>query len=231
MQGWRVSTLPKLSSAGKRGRQTCGETCVNRCTCVCCMGTCIRSAGPFLSHRTRPATRLGVCLRPWKQKSRLWSDSPILQAPGGTPAHTAVGNRGLVSGGPGRAVGRGAEPPPQGLPARPAGRGDTELTPRPVTPHITMAVPPQPGLGRGARGAPTLVQGQPGGAMGTPRDKRSATLGSEPDAARIPLLEQRSPGAPRWNYPQGEMSPHPGPKVTWGPTGSRRGWVPLPGGG
>ncbi|KAM8950977.1 lITAF domain-containing protein isoform 1-T1 [Lycaon pictus] len=38
--------------------------------------------------------------------------------------------------------------------------------------------------------------------MGTPRDKRSAALGSEPDATRIPLLEQRSPGAPRWNYPQ-----------------------------
>ncbi|XP_072607396.1 lITAF domain-containing protein [Vulpes vulpes] len=42
--------------------------------------------------------------------------------------------------------------------------------------------------------------------MGTPRDKRSAALGSEPDAARIPLLEQRSPGAPRWNYPQGLSS-------------------------
>lgn len=87
MQGWRVSTLPKLSSAGKRGRQTCGETCVNRCTCVCRTGTCIRSAGPFLSHRTRPATRLGVRLCPWNQKPRLWSDSLILQAPSGTPAH------------------------------------------------------------------------------------------------------------------------------------------------
>ncbi|XP_013969943.1 LITAF domain-containing protein isoform X1 [Canis lupus familiaris] len=53
--------------------------------------------------------------------------------------------------------------------------------------------------------------------MGSPRDKRSAALGSEPDATRIPLLEQRSPGAPRWNYPQGPPPP-PGPRPPGAPS-------------
>lgn len=72
-----------------------------------------------------------------------------------------------------------------------------------------MAVPPEPGLAGGAGGGLTLlVRGQPG-IMGT-GDKRSAAQNLEPDAAQIPLLEPRTPGAPRWNTPQGESLPHPG---------------------
>ncbi|XP_039100309.1 LITAF domain-containing protein isoform X5 [Hyaena hyaena] len=61
-----------------------------------------------------------------------------------------------------------------------------------------MAVP---GPGGGAREAGTLAGGHPGLAMGTP-GKRSAAQSLEPDAARIPLLEQNMSRAPRWNRPQ-----------------------------
>nr|KAF6488616.1 hypothetical protein HJG59_000133 [Molossus molossus] len=41
-------------------------------------------------------------------------------------------------------------------------------------------------------------------------DKPSAAQNAEPDPARIPLLEQRTSGVPRWNHPQ-EPSPYPPP--------------------
>ncbi|XP_070269865.1 lipopolysaccharide-induced tumor necrosis factor-alpha factor homolog [Myotis yumanensis] len=44
--------------------------------------------------------------------------------------------------------------------------------------------------------------------MRAPGDKRSAAQNSEPDPARIPLLEQRASGVPRWNPPM-EPSPLP----------------------
>ncbi|XP_045849565.1 lITAF domain-containing protein isoform X2 [Meles meles] len=66
-----------------------------------------------------------------------------------------------------------------------------------------------PGLAGGGRGPTLLVRGQPG-IMGT-RDKRSAAQNPEPDPARIPLLEHRTPGAPRWNAPQGPPRPPPQP--------------------
>ncbi|XP_030875833.1 LITAF domain-containing protein isoform X4 [Leptonychotes weddellii] len=70
-----------------------------------------------------------------------------------------------------------------------------------------MPFPPEPGLGRGIREVRTPVPGQPGGIMGTPRDKRLAAQSPELDAARIPLLEQRTSRAPRWNPPQGLSLP------------------------
>ncbi|XP_039100306.1 LITAF domain-containing protein isoform X2 [Hyaena hyaena] len=70
-----------------------------------------------------------------------------------------------------------------------------------------MAVP---GPGGGAREAGTLAGGHPGLAMGTP-GKRSAAQSLEPDAARIPLLEQNMSRAPRWNRPQEPPFPPPPP--------------------
>ncbi|XP_073755634.1 lipopolysaccharide-induced tumor necrosis factor-alpha factor homolog isoform X2 [Callorhinus ursinus] len=67
-------------------------------------------------------------------------------------------------------------------------------------------------LGRGTREVRTPVPGQPGGIMGTPQDKRSAAQSPELYAARIPLLEQRTSRAPRWNPPQ-EPPPPPGTPV------------------
>lgn len=116
---------------------------------------------------------------------------------------------------PPKAAHAGQEAPPSCRERRPS--------PATVRTHITMAVPPEPGLGRGAREAHTLAQGQPGSIMGTPRDKRSAAQSLEPDAARIPLLEQRMPRPPRWNPPQGESPPNSGDQLTLGPTGSRGG--------
>ncbi|XP_019324098.2 lITAF domain-containing protein [Panthera pardus] len=80
--------------------------------------------------------------------------------------------------------------------------------------HITMAVPPEPGPGRGTRQAGTLAQGHPGLAMGTP-DKHSAAQSLEPAAAGIPLLEQNTSRTPRWNHPQ--EPPHPRPPPPPGP--------------
>ncbi|XP_059547809.1 lITAF domain-containing protein [Myotis daubentonii] len=48
--------------------------------------------------------------------------------------------------------------------------------------------------------------------MRAPGDRHSAAQNSEPDPARIPLLEQRASGVPRWNPPMGEcpsVSPPP----------------------
>ncbi|XP_064448592.1 lITAF domain-containing protein isoform X11 [Mirounga angustirostris] len=82
-----------------------------------------------------------------------------------------------------------------------------------------MPFPPEPGLGRGIREVSTLVPGQPGGIMGTPRDKRLAAQNPELDAARIPLLEQRTSRAPRWNPPQG--TPVLPPMYIQGPPGAQ----------
>lgn len=73
-----------------------------------------------------------------------------------------------------------------------------------VRTHITMAVPPEPGPARGSE-ACTPVRGPPA-AMRAPGDKRSAAQNSEPDPARIPLLEQRASRVPRWNPPVGESA-------------------------
>ncbi|XP_045640596.1 lITAF domain-containing protein isoform X1 [Ursus americanus] len=57
--------------------------------------------------------------------------------------------------------------------------------------------------------------------MGTPRDKRFAAQSPEPDAARIPLLEQRTPRPPRWNPPREPPPPPPGPPPGPPPPGTQ----------
>ncbi|XP_027973320.1 lipopolysaccharide-induced tumor necrosis factor-alpha factor homolog isoform X2 [Eumetopias jubatus] len=93
------------------------------------------------------------------------------------------------------------------------GRPPTTTPAGPCAPGRRGGIRPGPpgGLGRGTREVRTPVPGQPGGIMGT-RDKRSAAQSPELYAARIPLLERRTPRAPRWNPPQ-EPPPPPGTPV------------------
>nr|XP_044602959.1 lITAF domain-containing protein isoform X2 [Equus asinus] len=87
----------------------------------------------------------------------------------------------------------GWEAPP--LSCREWGQSPTALAT--VRTHIAMAVPPEPGAAGGAGGGLHCWQdGDP------PQDKRSVAQSSEPDAARIPLLAQRTSSVPRWNHPQ-----------------------------